>query len=182
MKKRMLHCLVAATIGCTFVVGALHAEDFKSVFGSEDDTMPNLPPDALAAVRAHARTTAYRDCADGEFVGAAVDLTGYGQARDWIAKTADGCAWGASSVTIWVLKREPTGYRVVLFSGGQAVGLRRAGSGLTPDLEIVSATAGHYAQTIYKFDGKVYKESASRFVDLSDPAECKRNRDVCGDN
>jgi hypothetical protein len=182
MKKRMLQCLAAAVIGCTSLVGSLHAEDFKPVFGSEDDTMPHLPPDALAAVRAHARTTEYKDCADGDFVGSAVDLSGHGQARDWIAKTADGCAWGASSVTIWVLKREPTGYRVVLFSGGQTVGLRRAPTGASPELEIVSATAGSYAQTIYKFNGKVYKESASRFVDLTDPAACKRNRDVCGHN
>jgi hypothetical protein len=169
-------------IGYVAVVGPLHAENFKSVFGAEDETMRRLPPDALAAVRAHARTTDYKDCASGEFVGSAVDLTGRGQAHEWIAKTADGCAWGASSVVIWVLKREPGGYRVVLFSSGQVVGLRRAITGDTADLDIVSATARDYTQTIYKFDGKMYKESATRSVDLSDPADCKRNRDVCGDN
>jgi hypothetical protein len=182
MKNCMLPWILGAMIGCVAVVGPLHAEDFKSVFGAEDETMPRLPPDALAAVRAHARTTEYKDCAAGGFVGAAVDLTGRGQAHDWIAKTADGCAWGASSVVIWVLKREPRGYRVVLFSGGQVVGLRRARTGDTADLDIVSATARDYSQTIYKFDGKMYKESATRSVDLSDPADCKRNRDVCGDN
>ena len=182
MKKRMLQCLVSAMIGCASLVGPLHAKDFKSVFGAEDETMRRLPPDALAAVRAHARTTEYSDCAAGEFVGSPVDLTGRGQARDWIAKTADGCAWGASSVVIWVLKREARGYRVVLFSGGQVVGLRRARTGDTADLDIVSATARDYSQTIYKFDGKMYKESATRSVDLSDPADCKRNRDVCGDD
>lgn len=180
MKNCMLPWIVGTMIGCVAVAGPLHAEDFKPAFGAEDETMRRLPPDALAAVRAHARTTEYSDCAAGEFVGSAVDLTGRGQARDWIVKTADGCAWGASSVVIWVLKRDPGGYRVVLFSGGQAVGMRRARTGDIADLEIVSATARNYTQTIYKFDGNVYKESASRSVDLSHPAECERNRDVWG--
>jgi hypothetical protein len=182
MINRPLQWLAGATVGCALLVGPLHAAEFNAVFGSEDETMPHLPPDALAAVRAHARTTNYSDCAAGDFVGTAVDLTGRGQARDWIAKTADGCAWGASSVVIWVLKREPGGYRVVLFSGGQVVGLRQGRTGAMADLDIVSATAGSYARTVYKFDGKMYQESASRLVDLSDPAGCKRNRDVCSGN
>lgn len=168
-----------AAAGTGSVVGPLHAEDFKPVFGSEDETHRPLPPDALSAVRAHAKTTAYGDCAAGEFVGTAVDLTGHGQPDDWIAETADGCAWGAASVAIWVLKRVSNGYRVVLFSGGQMVSLSGARAGAVRDLQIVSQTAGHYAQTTYQFDGKAYRESASRSVDLSDPADCKRNRDVC---
>jgi hypothetical protein len=86
---------------------------------------------------------------------------------------------GASSVAIWVLKREPNGYRVVLFSGGQMVSLKRAKAGEVQDLQIVSHTAGHYSQTTYKFDGKIYREAKSRSVDFSDPADCTRNRDIC---
>lgn len=179
MKKQILQWVVVATIGFSSFVGPLHAEDFKPVFGSEDEALRPLPPDALSAVRAHAKTTEYSDCAEGMFVGSPVDLSGHGQPNDWIAKTADGCAWGAASVAIWVLKRGPDGYRVVLFSGGQMVSLNRPQAGKVPDLQIVSQTAGHYSQTTYKFDGKTYIEAKSRSVDFSDPADCKRNRDVC---
>ena len=180
MKKQIFRWILVAMIGFGAFTGPLHAQDLTPVFGSEDETQRPLPPDALSAVRAHVKTTQYSDCAAGGFVGSAVDLTGYGKPSDWIAKTADGCAWGAASVSIWVLKREPTGYRVVLFSGGQMVSLSRARAGEVRDLQIVSQTAAHYSQTTYKFDGKIYQEAKSRSVDLSDPVDCKRNRDVCG--
>lgn len=179
MKKQIHQWIVVAMTGLSSFIGPLHAENFKAVFGSEDETQRPLPPAALSAVRAHAKTTEYRDCAAGNFVGSAVDLTGHAQPNDWIAKTADGCAWGAAAVAIWVLKREPNGYRVVLFSGGQMVGLNSAKVGEVQDLQIVSQTAGHYSQTTYKFDGKTYKEAKSRSVDFSDPEDCKRNQDVC---
>jgi hypothetical protein len=179
MQKRILQSIVVATVGFSSFIVPLHAEDFKAVFGSEDETNRPLPSDALFAVRAHAKTTDYSDCAAGKFIGSAVDLTGHGQPNDWIAMTADGCAWGASSVAIWVLKREPSGYRVVLFSGGQMVSLSTAIAGKVRDLQIVSQTAGYYSQTTYKFDGKTYREVKSRSVDFSDPADCKRNQDVC---
>jgi hypothetical protein len=67
----------------------------------------------------------------------------------------------------------------VLFSGGQVVDLSTVIAGKARDLQIVSQTAGHYSQTIYKFDGKTYKKAKSRSVDFSDPADCKRNQDVC---
>jgi hypothetical protein len=177
-----IHKLVGITaigIGLSTCVGTLQAEEFKPVFGSEDETLRPLPLDALSAVRTHAKTTDYRDCAGGGFVGSAVDLTGQGRANGWIAKSADGCAWGAASVVIWVVKRERNTYRVVLYSGGQVVSLKRAIPGTVSDLQIVSQTAGHYARTDYQYDGKMYKELKSRFVNLSDPSDCKRNRDVC---
>lgn len=179
MKQQIFQWILIAIIGSSAFTAPLHAEDFKPVFGNEDETQRPLPPDALTVVRTHAKTTQYSDCAAGGFVGSAVDLTGHGKPNDWIAKTADGCAWGAASVAIWVLKRGPGGYRVVLFSGGQMVSLNRARAGEVPDLQIVSQTAGHYSQTTYKFDRGTYREAASRSVDLSDPADCKRNRDVC---
>lgn len=179
MNKRIFRQILVAVIGFGAFTGPLHAEDFKPVFDSEDETQRPLPADALSAVRAHAKTTQYSDCAAGGFIGSAVDLAGRGKSNDWIARTADGCAWGAASVAIWVLKREPAGFRVVLFSGGQMVSLNRAREGEVADLQIVSQTAGHYSQTTYKFDGKTYREAKSRSVDLSDPADCKRNKDVC---
>jgi hypothetical protein len=182
MKNQISQWVVVATVGFSSFIEPVHAEDFKPAFGNEDETHRPLPLDALSAVRAHAKTTQYSDCAAGEFVGSAVDLTGRGQPTDWIAMTADGCGWGAASATIWVLKREPTGYRVVLFSGGQTVSLGKATAGEVRDLQIVSQTAGHYSQTTYKFSEKTYREAKSRSVDLSDPADCKRNRDICNVN
>jgi hypothetical protein len=179
MKTKILQWIVVATVGCSSFNGPLNAEEFKPVFGSEDGTRRPLPPGALSAVRAHAKTTEYSDCAAGKFVGTAVDLTGRGRPNDWIATTADGCAWGAASVAIWVLRQEPNGFRVVLFSGGQMVSLSKARADQVRDLQIVTQTAGHYSQTTYKFNGKTYREAKSRSVDFSDPADCKRNRDVC---
>ena len=66
-------------------------------FNIEDDNLSTLPPAALTAVRAHTKTTPYSECAAGNFIGAAVDLTGHGKKMDWVAKTADGCAWGAAT-------------------------------------------------------------------------------------
>lgn len=148
-------------------------------FGAEDDNLTPLPPAALQAVRAHALATDYRECAAGGFIGAAVDLGGSGRKTDWIAKTSDSCAWGASSVVIWVLKQEGIGYRVVLYGGGQALTLGDAKSHGLRDLDIVSATAGHYSKSYFRFDGKEYKVFRSREVNLQDPADCERNRDVC---
>jgi hypothetical protein len=94
MKKQILQWIVVATVGFSSFIGPLHAEDFEPVFGSEDETQRPLPPEALSAVRVHVKTTQYSDCAAGQFVGSAVNLTGRGQSNDWIAKTEDGCAWG----------------------------------------------------------------------------------------
>jgi hypothetical protein len=162
MKKQIQQWIVGATVGCSAVIAPLHAEDFSPVFDNEDPALRPLPPEALSAIRAHARTTDYSDCAAGGFVGSAVNFTAGAQPKDWIAKTADGCAWGAASVVIWGLKREPNGYRVVLFSGGQTVSLGRARTGAVRDLQIVSHTAGHTSQTTSRFDGKTYREAKSR--------------------
>jgi hypothetical protein len=148
-------------------------------FGAEDENLSPLPPAALKAVQAHAMTTDYQECATGGFVGSAVDLSGKGRKTDWVAKTADGCAWGASSVVIWVLKQEGTSYRVVLYNGGQALTLTDTKSHTLRDLKIVAATAGHYSKSHFKFDGKEYKNFKSREVNLQDPVECRRNPDVC---
>jgi hypothetical protein len=171
---------VAAT-GRALVVLALFCCGYAGAdgFGAEDENLQPLPTAALKAIRMHALTTDYRECATGEFVGSSVDLTGSGHKTDWVAKTADSCAWGASSVVIWVLKREGAGYRVVLFNGGQALMLMDTKSHALRNLEIVAATAGHYSKSYFRFDGKEYRTFKSREVNLQDPVECRRNRDVC---
>ncbi|MFZ6745243.1 hypothetical protein ACO0LC_18620 [Undibacterium sp. JH2W] len=152
---------------------------FSQEFNIEDDSLSTLPPAALTAVRAHAKTTDYRDCADGGFIGTAIALAGGTQKLDWVAKTADGCAWGAATAAIWVLKHEGNAYRVVLYSGGQALNLKGKKSHMLKNLEITSATAGHYSAANYQYDGKRYQQFKARYVDLSDPRVCKKNPDVC---
>jgi hypothetical protein len=148
-------------------------------FNIENDNLSTLPPAALTAVRAHTKTTHYSECAAGNFVGAAVDLTGHGKKMDWVAKTANGCAWGAATAAIWVLRHEGSSYQVVLYSGGQVLSLKAAKSHTLRDLEISSGTAGHYAEAYFKFDGTRYQKFKSREVNLQDPTDCKRNPDVC---
>jgi hypothetical protein len=176
LKMLVFHRILLVSISLTCWIGSAYASDFNI----EDDTLSPLPAAALTAVRAHTRTTDYRECADGEFVGAAVDLTGDGRKVDWVAKTADGCAWGAATAVIWVLKREGNAYRVVLYDGGQVVSLKNAKSHSLRDLEIASGTAGHHSETHFKFNGKTYVQFKSREVNLLDPGECKANADVCG--
>ncbi len=152
-----------------------------SGFGIEDDTLLPLPPAAVVALRGHIARTDYKDCIGSEFVGAVVDLDGSGHPADWVAKTADSCAWGASNAKIWVLKKSKThSYRLVLDTGGQVLDLLASKSRGLRDVEVVSATAGHYAEIVYRFNGKSYVELKSRLVNLQDPEECKRNTDVCG--
>lgn len=117
----------------------------------------------------------YRDCAKGKFVGSAVDLAGSGRKQDWIAKTADGCAWGVANAKIWVLKHDRTRYRVVLYYGGQAVVFLNAKTHGLHDLTMPSGTAGHYSDTLFKFDGVRYSVFRSFAIDLGNPEEIKQH-------
>jgi hypothetical protein len=46
-------------------------------------------------------------------------------------------------------------------------------------LAIAAGTAGWYSEVLLKYDGKKYVEARSRHVDLSNPKECRENKDVC---
>jgi hypothetical protein len=161
------------------VLFALYGCPNAAEFNIEDEALVALPAEALASVRAHVATTDYNECAPGQFIGMAMDLSGTGRSGDWIAKTADGCGWGAASAKIWVLHRDGKSFRVVLDSGGQVLSLRKTRSHGLRDAVIESITAGHYAETVFTFNGKKYTQSSSRAVNLQDPAECKKNSDVC---
>lgn len=92
--------------------------------------------------------------------------------------TETGCGWGASSAHIWVLRWDGSRYRVVLSTGGHDMGVgRRKTNGLL-DLKTTHGTAGYYSETQYRFDGRRYRESVSRYVNLADPAGCRKNRDL----
>lgn len=127
-----------------------------SDFNIEDESLRPLPAAALTVLRAHIATTEYKECATGEFVGTNVDLAGRGRKVDWIAKTADGCAWGASTAKIWILERQANAYRLVLYTGGQVVDLHKEKSRKLRNLTVASGNAGHYAETLFKFNGTEY--------------------------
>jgi hypothetical protein len=174
MAKHLHLPLVAASIAVSIAFHPVHAEDG---FGIEDANLRVVPPTVAMALRAHLEKTDYKDCAQGEFVGSAVDLGGSGLKLDWIAKTADGCAWGAATAKIWILKNEKTYYRVVLDDGGQGVVLSNAKTNGLRDLTMPSGTAGHYSDALLKFDGIQYKVFKSCVIDLEDTEEIKKYPD-----
>ncbi|MGO4377660.1 hypothetical protein [Pseudoduganella sp. RAF53_2] len=147
------------------------------IFGIEDDNLRPVPSGVEEVLRMYLKHTDYKECADGKFVGSAVDLKGNGQKLDWIAKTADGCAWGANTAKIWILKNEKNRYRIVLYDGGQGVVLLNTKTHGLRDLRMPSGTAGHYSDKLLKFDGRRYKMFRFCFIDLLDPEENKRHPD-----
>lgn len=139
--------------------------------------MRPVPPAIATALREDIRRTEYKECAEGEFVGSAVDLEGHNRRLDWIAKTADGCAWGAATAKIWVLKNDRSRYRIVLDSGGQGVVLLNSKTNGLRDLTMPGGAAGHYSDTLLKFDGRQYEVKRSCAIDLQDHEEIKRHPD-----
>lgn len=156
---------------------ALHPVHAEDGFGIEDDNLRPVPSAVAAALRMHLRNTDYKECANGKFIGSAVDLKGSARKLDWIAKTANGCAWGAATAKIWILKRDRARYRVVLDDGGQGVVLLNTKTNGLRDLRMPSGTAGHYSDAILKFDGRRYKVFRSCVIDLQDPEENRRHPD-----
>jgi hypothetical protein len=69
-----------------------------------------------------------------------------------------------------------------LSSGGQAVTLGVNKQIGLRHIAISSGTAGHYSETLFKFNGAQYQKVKNRFVDLSSSSNgCKKpeNKDVC---
>lgn len=160
-----------------FVCTAFHPVHADDDFGIEDDNLRRVPPAVASALRAHLRKTDYKDCAQGEFVGSSVDLDGGGHKLDWIAKTADGCAWGAATAKIWILKKYENRYRVVLDTGGQVVFMLNSKTNGLRDFTMPSGTAGHYSDALLKFDGLRYKVFKSCAIDLQNNDDIKKHPD-----
>lgn len=175
LTARYLHLpRVAASLVVCAALHPVHAEDG---FGIEDDKLRPVPPAVARALRAHVSKTDYKDCAQGKFVGSTVDLKGRGRELDWIAKTADGCAWGAATARIWILKNEKTHYRVVLDDAGQGVVLLNSKTNGLRNLTMPSGTAGHYSDALLKFDGLRYAVFRSCAIDLQNTEEIRRHPD-----
>lgn len=166
---------VAASLIMCAARPPIHAEDG---FGIEDNQLRAVPPAVATALRAHVSKTDYKDCAQGKFVGSPVDLAGSGHKLDWIAKTADGCAWGSSTAKIWILRNEKIHYRVVLDSAGQGVVLSNSRTKGLRDLEMPTGTAGHFSNALFKFDGLQYIVVKSCTIDLQDTEEIKKHPDL----
>lgn len=161
----------------TLILGAMLSSGHAADFSIEDESLRPVPAAVARALRVQIRGTDYKECARGKFIGALADLTGNGRNDGWIAKTADGCAWGAATAKIWILKKEQNEYRVVLYYGGQGVILQNSKTNGLRDLVIGSGTTGHYGETAFKFNGRQYKKSKSCAIDLQDPEESRRHPD-----
>lgn len=163
------HLLTPLLVAAIAVCVALHPAHAEDSFSIEDENLRPVPAPVAAVLRSYLKNTDYKECATGEFIGVPMDLAGGGQENDWIAKTADGCAWGAANAKIWVLKRAKTGYRLVLDDGGHTVLLLKSKANGLRDLRTVSGTAGHYSEALLRFDGRRYKVFKSCAINWQDP-------------
>ena len=174
MILNLLYPILAATVA---VCAALQPACAEDSFGIEDENLRSVPASAAAVLRSHLMNTVYRECATGKFIGVRLALAGTGQESDWIAKTADGCAWGAATAKIWVLKKGKSGFQLVLDDGGQVVLLLKSKTNGLRDLKMASGTTGHYSESLLRFDGRQYKVFKSCEINLQDPNVSKSHPD-----
>ena len=158
-----------------FVATACLAVDFVA----EDPALLPIPKDAAAAVHGDPSFSDFRSSGCEKLVGKPIDLSGSGGSSDWVATTADGCAWGAATAPIWVIRRNSTGYALVLKSAGADLTVGKTARHGLRHLAVAAGTAGWYSEVLLKYDGTKYVEARSRYVDLSNADDCRKNRDVC---
>lgn len=162
-----------------FLSALLSSAALAADFAAEDPKLRPLPLDAATVIQAHQSFSDYKGGGCNKLVGSPVDLTGTGKRTDWVATTANGCGWGAATAPIWVLHWNATSYMIVLDSAGYDLTLGKGKLNGLRHLAIAAGTAGWYSQVLLKYDGSKYIETRSRHVILSDPEDCRRNRDVC---
>ena len=148
-------------------------------FAAEDPALLPAPKDVATVVHADPSFSEFKSGGCLKLVGSKVDLSGDGRSTDWVVTTADGCAWGAATAPIWVLRRHSTGYSVVLSSGGSDLTVGKGKQNGLKHLAIAAGTAGWYSEVLLKYDGTKYVKARSRQVDLSNPEDCRKNKDVC---
>lgn len=152
---------------------------FAVDFTVEDPHLLSVPTDAANFIQSDPSFAELKDDGCGRLAGVKVDLSGDGQREDWVATTAEGCGWGAAVAPIWVLRRDPKGYAIVLAAGGYDLTLGKAKQNGLRHLAIAAGTAGWYSEGLFKYDGTKYEKTRERHVDLSNPEDCRKNRDVC---
>jgi hypothetical protein len=126
-------------------------------FTIEDDDLSAVPHSAEVVIRhAEAKDADLQKC---EFVGKSVDLNGKGQATDLIVTTQDASGWDAALGPIWVLRHAGDSFVIVLSDGGYSVTIGKAKHKELYDLIILTESAGWSRQSIWQFNGKLYKKT-----------------------
>lgn len=152
---------------------------FAEDFNIEDDQLRPLPDEVSVVIRSDKSFSDFKREGCSRLVGVSVALDETKKTTGWIATTADGCAWGAATGPIWVLYRRAKSCELVLSTGGHDLTMRKSLHGGLKDLLITSGTAGWYSESRMKFDGSRYVVARTRSVNLGDPEDCRRNKDVC---
>jgi hypothetical protein len=162
-------------LGCLVQITTVLADEFNI----EDDQLQPIPTEVASAIQADKSFQVYKDAGCSHLVGSSADLNESGRQSDWIATTARGCAWGAATGPIWVIHHSSTIYTVVLASGGHNLTIGKPIKNGLRQLAISAGTAGWYSESLLKFDGSKYVVVHTRNIDLSDPEDCRKNKDVC---
>ena len=152
---------------------ALHGLAVAADFTIEDQGLTTLPQEAENAIRARTGSEFTR-C---RIVGKPVDLNGKGPQSGYAATTAGACGWGASVGPVWVLVMAENDPRVVLsdrsysLTVGKQQGMR--------NLATAAGTSAWYRETLWKYDGKVYRPVRSYNFTPDDTATCRAHPKVC---
>lgn len=144
----------------------------------EDTDLRRIPP-AATAILAHPSYSDFRRSGCKVIVGKPVRLENRALGRGWIATTAGGCGWAAASAPIWIVHDNGKGPRIILHEHGYSVTIGKSTQNGLKHIAISAGTAGWYSEQLLKYDGTKYVVARSRDVDLSNPADCRRNKDVC---
>ena len=68
---------------------------------------------------------------------------------------------------------------VILRTDGYDVTVGRKTRNGFRHLAVAAGTTGWYSEQLLKYDGRKYVVARSLFVDKSNPADCRKHKDVC---
>ena len=145
-------------------------------FYLEDERNEPIPPAAREVILREARNPYLNEC---ELVGRFADLGAVGRAEDLIVSTADDCGWGNAMGPMWVLRKEGTTYRVLLFDSGYELSFLPHRSKGLPDIKVSASAAAWYEERRWRYGGKRYKKIMGFYVDKGNPEDCKRHPEAC---
>ncbi len=154
----------------------LDARFVPESFYLEDDRNGPIPPAAREVILKSARDPYLNEC---EFVGRYADLGAVGRAEDLIVSTAGACGWGNAMGPLWVLRKEGTTYRVLLFDSGYELSFLPHRSKGLPAIKVSASAAAWYEERRWRFGGKRYKKTMGFYVDKGNSEDCRRHPEVC---
>ena len=156
-----------------FVLAMHGPAGFAADFTIEDKGLTTLPQGVENAIRARTGSEFTRCLV----VGKPVDLTGKGIQSGYVATTAKGCGWETPTGPIWVILMTEGTPRVVLSDKSHSLTVGRQ-KGFR-NLATSARTAAWYRETLWKYDGKVYRSVKSYSFTPEDKATCKAHPKVC---